>query len=506
MSEARTSTNVQQGAKQAVTLNFEAETVTWVSLLTTWLSKRYLSVFLLLTLTGGLYFVFVKLPGTVAPSAKVDSESFIREEINKPIDVSPWQETQLAKYRKEAQNILSKVLDKQQLLEDKQVKTWAGAAYKQAIEQAATGDVFYRDRKFDIALQTYQLALQQLEALESDIDSQFSLQLSQGQQALDRHDATQAIAQLSLALALKPDHIKAEQALQRSQVLDQVLALVKSGVVSVNEQQLEIAKSKFDQAHKLDPYSELVKQHVKQVNETIKEENYSLAMSQGYIRLNQQQYNQAIVAFGQAKNLKPAALDPQKAMLETNNKQTQFAISKKINLATKEEQQESWLAAQSLYMEALQLDNTLVSARVGKIRSKARLTLDKAIVNILNKPNRLTYDSVFTQAQGTYNEAMKIQLPGQKLKQQIAKLSTLFSQLARPVSLQIESDNQTKIHLYRVGELGNFTSKQLVLKPGEYTLLGSRDGYRDVRQQVKLLPNSQGNTVMISCREKVSNG
>lgn len=506
MNKATSSNNQEQDDKQAITLNFEPENIPWISLFSSWLSKHYLSLSLLLILSLALYFVFIKLPGTIQISTEVDSKSFIREEIKKPIEVSPWQETQLAKYRKEAQTILSQVLEKQQLLEDKQVRKWADTEFNLAIEQAESGDVFYRNQEFETALQTYQLTLQQLLIIESTIGSQFERQFELGSQALNNHQGIEATHHFTLALYLKPEHREAQQALERSQVLDQVTKLVKSGVVLINQQQLDQAKKEFSQAYKLDKQSGSVKQHLSEVNRAISERNYSLAMSKGYVSLNKQDYKQAIAAFKKAQKIKPKAQDPQKAIVESQNKNTQTLIAKKITEAGKNEQQENWLAAQALYLEVLMLDDSLVLARIGELRSGARLKLDQAIVNITDKPNRLTHGTVFAQAQGVYSEAKRIKQPGGRLSQQIDQMSTLFNQLAIPVSLKIESDNQTKIRLMRVGSLGNFTSKQLTLKPGEYILTGSRDGYRDVRREVKLMPNSQGNTVIIFCREKVSNG
>jgi hypothetical protein len=49
-------------------------------------------------------------------------------------------------------------------------------------------------------------------------------------------------------------------------------------------------------------------------------------------------------------------------------------------------------------------------------------------------------------------------------------------------------DQLTDVTLYRVGALGQFAAKSVELRPGTYTAIGSRDGYRDVRRTFTIVP------------------
>ena len=57
-----------------------------------------------------------------------------------------------------------------------------------------------------------------------------------------------------------------------------------------------------------------------------------------------------------------------------------------------------------------------------------------------------------------------------------------------------------------MGNLGSFTAKQMDLKPGKYTLVGTRQGYRDVRQEFTIEPGKKAPTIIVQCEEKISNG
>ena len=70
---------------------------------------------------------------------------------------------------------------------------------------------------------------------------------------------------------------------------------------------------------------------------------------------------------------------------------------------------------------------------------------------------------------------------------------------ANPVPVVLRSDNRTEITLSTVGALGSFEEKRLELRPGAYTVVGSRDGCRDVREQIVVRPNM--GPVDIRCTE-----
>jgi hypothetical protein len=65
------------------------------------------------------------------------------------------------------------------------------------------------------------------------------------------------------------------------------------------------------------------------------------------------------------------------------------------------------------------------------------------------------------------------------------------------------SDNLTDVMVYRVGRLGRFTQHVLDLRPGSYTVVGSRAGYRDVRQSLTVSPNRDSKPLMVRCEEKI---
>ena len=72
-----------------------------------------------------------------------------------------------------------------------------------------------------------------------------------------------------------------------------------------------------------------------------------------------------------------------------------------------------------------------------------------------------------------------------------------------PIRVALASDNATDVQIYRIGKLGLFEQKDLELMPGRYTVVGTRQGYRDVRKELNLTPGSTPPTLVVRCEERI---
>ena len=74
---------------------------------------------------------------------------------------------------------------------------------------------------------------------------------------------------------------------------------------------------------------------------------------------------------------------------------------------------------------------------------------------------------------------------------------------ATPVSVALVSDNLTHVSVYKVGNLGNFTNRELTLRPGTYVAIGIRPGFRDVRLEFRVAPEIDMQPVVVRCEEQI---
>lgn len=463
--------------------------------------NQLLALAALVLLLLGVFFV---LPNTIEPVDKEVVADAVKPAKPAGNIESPWRDAQLAKERREAQEILSEMLKLQTSLEDKAVEQWATDAYKQALETATSADTLYRQREFTQAQGQYREALNQFNALLTQAVQVFSESLTEGATAVEAGEAEQALAAYQLALAIDPISADANAGLARAQVLEQVLALLHQGELLQKTGHFEEAQKQYLQAQTLDSASPPVQTKLVEIKQAILERDFTEAMSSGYAALNSQAFDKAIGAFKSALTLKPNAVEVRTALDQTRNQKTQSQIQRLLTQAQAQEAQEGWQLAADAFKKALALDSSLVQARIGQIRTQARADFDKEIVSALSQPERLATDSVYRQTQQLFSDAKAMQNPGPRLQQQTVELAKLLQVAVTPIAIRLQSDNETDVTLYKVGHLGNFVTHEMTLKPGRYTAVGTRDGYRNVRQEFTVSAEKPQQTIVIQCVEKVS--
>jgi hypothetical protein len=67
----------------------------------------------------------------------------------------------------------------------------------------------------------------------------------------------------------------------------------------------------------------------------------------------------------------------------------------------------------------------------------------------------------------------------------------------------LTSDNSTEVSVTQLGRLGVFRLREVELPPGRYTVIGRRDGFRDVRLELDIAAGQQGAALAVQCTERI---
>ena len=118
---------------------------------------------------------------------------------------------------------------------------------------------------------------------------------------------------------------------------------------------------------------------------------------------------------------------------------------------------------------------------------------------MLNQPTRLQSSAVRAQAAKLLAQARAVPDAGPLLTQQISALGSAITAATRPISVRLQSDNQTLVTIYKVGKQGAFADRSIELVPGKYVAVGERTGYRDVR--VEFVVSADTPPIDIRCTE-----
>jgi tetratricopeptide (TPR) repeat protein len=420
--------------------------------------------------------------------------------------VSPWEKAQESRLRKETQNILSQMLEAQQVLSEKGVELWADEDYAQAMQYAATGDDLYNQRNFVNSRAEYEKALVIFSRLVKEIDVVFGTTMEKGNQALADGDAKAAMEAFQLALAIDVIDRAANVGKARAESLDEVIALVNKGDKLLEKGELMQAKESYQQALALDSHFDAAKQKIELADKKILQREFNKHMSDGFAAMEKRRFNEARKSFDQALKLKPRAAEARAARDQTRHKLTTININTLQTEARALEEQENWHAALLKYKAALDLDGSLAEAQQGKQRAELRSKIHDRLEQILSQPKRLYDPKVYGETTAFQTKLNALAERGPLLRKQLLALGELLDKAILPVDVKLQSNNLTLVTLRKVGELGFFLEKDLSLRPGKYVVVGIRDGYRDDRVEFMVDPDKPQQTITVQAAEKIALG
>ena len=453
-----------------------------------------------------LLFVFFVLPSLVAPDdptqvgAITDNNAGTAEGSSYPStagatpDVgegrSPFAEAQESALRREAQEILQALLSKQSALESLGAARWAETTYGDALEQAALGDTAYRERDFEQAIASYQAGVEQLEALEQGLPGRIDALLATLTQAIEAGDL------------MAPADSRLVDLSERVSALPRVIGSLDAAALAEAEGDYVAAVNNAEVATQADPLHLRAQRRLSELQRALTEQRFTAAMTAGYAALAQAEFERAKDQFEAAARLQPGAPEPSAALAELDQARTQARLLSIRGQTERAEREERWQDAIALFNEALAIDALILYANEGMARARPRADLDERLEAIVTEKNRLIDRRVLRLAQETLDEAQKVPSPGARLQRQIMAASATIDYATTPVTIEMNSDGLTDITVLRVQRLGLIQQQILTLRPGTYTAVGMRNGFRDVRIQFEVKPG-QLNAVDVRCVEAI---
>jgi hypothetical protein len=228
---------------------------------------------------------------------------------------------------------------------------------------------------------------------------------------------------------------------------------------------------------------------------------YAKAAGEGFAALGSGQLEKARRAFENARTLRPDGPEALDGLRRIEAARSSRGLAVRRAEAEDLEDEERWQDALDTYDAVLQQNAALTWAQEGRARAGARLQLGDSLQALIDHPERLSSPRLRDHAASLLQTAEQQPDSGPVLRTQIARLTNLLPALDKPVHLSLVSDNRTQVTIPSVGGFGSFARRDIELKPGHYTVIGTRDGYREVRRDVTVSPGEEYLTVNVSCSE-----
>ena len=389
--------------------------------------------------------------------------------------------------------------------EDARAELWGGDDWNRLAQSAAAAARQYEDRDYAAAARTWNAATELANRVRAGRGAAFAMALAAGKTAFERGAAPAAITAYERALAIQPGERAAAAGLVRAQHLDQVLAMLDAGAALERAGNVGEAAGRYRAALALDPATPAASSALVRLAARERAAAFAAAMASGQKQLATGARNGAREAFKRAAAIEPSAPAAREALAQLDGLDRNAAIARLQFEAQTAIGAERWADALSAYERALALDTTLAFAHSGSVAVTPRAALAARLEGYLARPEQLYAREGREAARTTLADAQAATpSPGPVLRSQIDRLGRALRAAETPVRVPLASDSLTDVVVYRVGRLGSFAAREIELLPGQYTIVGTRPGYRDVRRELQVTPGAALTTpVDVRCSEPI---
>ena len=403
----------------------------------------------------------------------------------------------------EATEALERFLAVKARAENERMDEWAHKEYHLILRGETAGDKLFTAQKFGEAIENYQTAASALESILAAKQSRLDSFLTEAAHHLEQEDSESALSAYEAALAIDPDNKKALAGALKANNLDTVLALYQQARKEEASGDLIAAVQQLENLLQLDATYLPAVEALSRIREILERRAFEQSMRSFYDELHGGSLEKARKTLNKLK--------------QTHGSHDEFDQAEKLLIQEEEvvwvndlkvqgdtyTNREEWSRALSVYDQVLKVQPDVLFALHGRERASKRLELDTNLKTFLQNPERLRETTQITSAQQLLVYARSFTKDIERLSDQINELDKLIKRATTLVPVTIESDEMTEIVIYHVGKLGVFSSKKLTLRPGKYTVVGSRNGYRDIRTTIEVNPEAQANQFYIACREPI---
>ena len=452
---------------------------------------RWLWLSMAAVLLLGLVLIFM-LPRLVSPPG----------ETSLPIE-PPATTGSAAALRESANQTLQTYLQLHARLELDNAGTWGEPNWSEAAALATAGDRHFAQLRFSQAAAEYQSAIDHLRQLDSGRAVILDTALREAANALAANDPATAIEQFKIALAIAPGDPAATRGLVQAHSRSEVIEQMNRGRTAEANNDLETALAAYRQAAQLDADYEPATASLQRVTEQINSQDFNTAMTQALAALDSGRPDAAEEALAEAERLRPGDGAVLNARQRLQGMQVQAALNDLRRKAAIRAGGEQWQAAVELYRKALSIDPMAGFASEGERRASERIKLHAQFDHYLDAPARVYSAAPLANARQLLAAAPMAPANEPRLAAKISALRALVARAGTPLTLTLNSDGMTSVVVYRVARLGQFETRQLQLLPGDYTIVGRRPGYRDIRKVITVRPEFHLQPLTIRCEEPI---
>ena len=390
---------------------------------------------------------------------------------------------------------------------------WLKKDYETALGIVALAEKSERKNEFYKTENYYKQAIQTIDIAFNKKQQILLESINKGLLALENENIEQAEKFFKVAQAIDPENETMLKSLHRIANREEVLTIYGQAIEQEKKNNLSAAISKLNKALTIEPEYKRAYEKLQIIEKKKLEQDFNKSVDKILNALEYNDFNSAKIEIENAKKIdatKPIINELEKRL---DNKIKVAAVKNLKSKAIKQEQKEQWQSALSTYQKILKYDSDTSSGVVNEERARAYIKLNKLLDDIIDRPERVQNDKVLERAMLTL-ESIEFEL-GQKnnllysikntqqLAEKINQVKIIIKEASIIIPVIIKSDNETDVSVYKIGQYGKIYEKKINLRPGKYTIVGTRANYRDHRQVLIIKASDKSKIIDVRCREKI---
>ncbi|WP_163340349.1 hypothetical protein [Desulfopila sp. IMCC35008] len=400
-----------------------------------------------------------------------------------------------------SREILKKLLALNSRLASDNIQVWGQGSYSSIVALIGEGDGHLRKSEFRDAEERYVKAYEKLQQLDADRNEILVSAVQAGMAALEQGDSVEAQKHFSMALAVDAADQEAKDGLQRTQNLETVRTSLARGKEFEEQGELEAALLEYRKGYELDGTFQPLAIAYERLTEQVKEQKVRDHLSHFYLYLDSSDIPGAEASLADALRLSPTDPAVLAAKKKLESAREDLVVLRLRQQAQSQMSNEQWHKALTSYQQVLKIAPQAAFALQGVAVARRNSELVVQIDTLLKSAERLQDERVQQNGRATLEYARRLEGLGPRTTAKINDLDEVLTRASQPIVLILQSDNLTEVTLYHVGRLGRFYQRRLVLRPGKYTIIGERTGYRVKRSIIELTHEQPEVEYSIRCEE-----
>ena len=317
----------------------------------------------------------------------------------------------------------------------------------------------------------------------------------------DDHDLSLGL--IEQALLFDPGAVTLKKLKEKISRLPGILESLRDAQTARAENNPQKELFHLEEVYSFDPTRDKVQWRMESLRAEIREENFASSISIAMASVEQKELLKAWREFEEAKNIFPDRSELRVVERAIRTLELEIKIRELLTLAEAASNNDEWKKAERYFLKAETIAPNNKRVVEGIKISEQVINATAIVEKYIACPHRLSSDNVAKSAQDFLWDQAKVAQFSGLLSAKMDRLEQLVISYGTKVAVRLVSDELTFVSIRGLGSVGKISEKVIQIRPGKYTIEGSREGFRSKLVEFEIKPESKLFSIEIYCDERI---